>query len=199
MAFKYAVALTGGIGTGKSTASSLFMLNGFKIIDADKIAHSILDNSVSDIEKLFGSEFILKSNKVNRKLLGRLIFANKDEKTKLETFIHPKIFTAIKLESEKLDKFKFPYLIDIPLFFERKIYPIQKSIVIYAPKDLQISRVIKRDGFSEIDAIQRIDSQMSIEEKKSLANIVIDNSGSLNNLQAEIERVVKLISDFFVK
>jgi len=195
MAFKYAIALTGGIGTGKSTASALFMLNGFKIIDADKIAHSILDNSVSEIEKLFGSEFILKS-KVNRKLLGKMIFANKEAKKRLENFIHPKIFQAIQVESEKLDKFQFPYLIDIPLFFERKIYPIQKSVVIYAPKTLQISRVMKRDNFTEMEARQRIESQMSIEDKKLLADIVIDNSGSLKNLQLEIERVVKLISEF---
>jgi len=193
MYFKYAIALTGGIGTGKSTASSLFKLNGFKIIDADKIAHSILDNSVIEIEKLFGSQFIL-NNKVNRKLLGKLIFSNQDSKKELENFIHPKIYKEIEFESGKLDKFKFPYLIDIPLFFEKKTYPISKSLVIYAPKDLQISRVMKRDNFSKIEAKQRIESQMNIEEKKDLADIIIDNSKSLKHLQSEIERVVKPLS-----
>jgi len=194
MAFEYAVALTGGIGTGKSTASSLFMLNGFKIIDADKIAHSILDISHLEIAKLFGDNYII-NNQVNRPLLGKLIFSNKDEKKRLEDFIHPKIFDKIKIESEKLDKFKFPYLIDIPLFFERKIYPIKTSIVIYAKKETQINRVIKRDGFSREETISRIESQMNIEEKKRLASFIIDNSGSLKNLQSEIEKITKLIQN----
>jgi len=192
MAFQYAVALTGGIGTGKSTASSLFMLNGFKIIDADKIAHSILNLSYIEIEELFGKKYI-KNSKVDRKLLGQLIFSNKTEKIKLEKFIHPKIFDAIKIESTKLDRFKFPYLIDIPLFFERNNYPIDSSIVIYAPKDTQIKRVIDRDGFSKDETIQRVESQMDIDEKRKLATFVIDNSTSLKNLQSEIERVTKLI------
>lgn len=193
MAFKYAIALTGGIGTGKSTASSLFMLNGFKIIDADKIAHSILNNSSLEISNLFGKEYIKKDGKVNRPLLGKLIFQNKEEKLKLENFMHPQIFNSIEIESEKLDKFKFPYLIDIPLFFERKVYPIEKSITIYAPKNLQINRVIKRDGFSEVDAINRINSQMNIEEKKNLSTFILDNSSTLKNLQQEIERITEIL------
>ena len=194
MAFKYAIALTGGIGTGKSTASSLFMLNGFKIIDADKIAHSILDFSHLEIARLFGDEYV-SGGKVNRPILGKLIFSDKNAKQKLENFIHPKIFEEIKKESDKLDRFKFPYLIDIPLFFERKVYPIDLSIVIYAQKDVQIKRVIKRDGFSEEETIRRVESQMNIEKKKKLATFIIDNSGSLKNLQDEVERVKKLIQN----
>ena len=194
MAFEYAIALTGGIGTGKSTASSLFMLNGFKIIDADKIAHSILALSHLEIAELFGDEYILKGS-VNRPLLGKLIFRDKDAKKKLENFIHPKIFDEIKSQSEKLDRFKFPYLIDIPLFFERKLYPMKTSVVIYTPKEIQIQRVLKRDGFSEEETIRRIESQMDIEDKRSLATFIIDNSGSLKNLQSEIERVTKFLQN----
>ena len=117
MAFKYAIALTGGIATGKSTVASLLALNGMRVIDADKISHEILDNSISWIKEEFGEEFV-KNSKVHRAKLGSLIFSNIELKTKLENFLHPKIRNEIELRSAKQDEFKFPYLIDIPLFNE---------------------------------------------------------------------------------
>ncbi len=115
MSFKYAIALTGGIGTGKSSASALFSLNGFKVIDADKIAHSILKNNGLAIANMFGQEYVI-DGMVDRKSLGKLIFADQESRKKLEAFIHPKIFSAVEIESQKLENLRFPYLIDIPLF-----------------------------------------------------------------------------------
>ena len=194
MAFKYAVALTGGIGTGKSTSSALFKLNGFRVVDADKIAHQTLQESYQEIAKLFGEEYI-KNGEVNRPLLGKLIFSNQKAKRELEQLLHPKIFKKIERESEKLDKFNFPYIIDIPLFFERGNYPIANSIVVYTPKEIQIKRVMERDGFSKEDAIQRIESQIDIEEKRKRGDFIIDNSSSLSNLQLEVEKVSKKIKE----
>jgi len=197
MAFKYAIALTGGIGTGKSTSSSLFKLGGFKIIDADTIAHRVLANSQSEIKEMFGSQYIL-DGEVNRSLLGKLIFSDKGAKKRLEEFIHPLIFKEIERESEKLDIFKFPYIIDIPLFFERGVYPIKYSIVVYTPKEIQIERVMARDGFDRDEAIQRIEAQMDIEEKRKRGTFIIDNSLSLKHLQAEVDRVAKEIEKIFI-
>jgi dephospho-CoA kinase len=192
MAFKFAVALTGGIGTGKSSAVSLFKLQGFRVIDADSIAHETLQNEAEEIEKLFGKEFLI-DGVVDRKALGKLIFSDKKSKKELENLLHPKIFNRIEAESVRLDQFRFPYIIDIPLFFERGIYPVENSIVIYAPRELQIQRVIKRDSLSEDETIQRVDSQIDIEKKRESGTFIVDNSSSLKNLQKEIERVSKLI------
>jgi dephospho-CoA kinase len=194
MAFQFAIALTGGIGTGKSTLSALLQLNGLRIIDADKVAHETLQQSSDEVAELFGSQY-LDDGIVNRKKLGGLIFSDKSAKEKLENLLHPKIFKKIEAESEKLDKFKFPYLIDIPLFFETKRYPIENVIVVYSPKSLQIERVMDRDSVSKEEALRRIDSQISIEEKRDKASILVDNSGSLKELQSEAEKVVKKISE----
>ncbi len=197
MAFRYAVALTGGIGTGKSTSSALFQLYGFRVIDADKIAHTLLDLSYSEIATLFGKEYIDSEHRVIRPKLGKLVFSNKEAKERLEKLLHPKIFREIEKESEKLDRFQFPYLIDIPLFFENGNYPIEKSIVVYAPKEQQIERIIKRNNFTREEAIKRIEAQMDIEEKRKLATYVIDNSKDLPHLQSEVERVAKLLEGLF--
>ncbi len=198
MAFEFAIALTGGIATGKSTSSALFSLSGFKIIDADKIAHEILNKSIDEIKNMFGDEYIINNNIVDRKSLGKLIFSDCKAKKRLENFIHPKIFETIKTESEKLDIFKVPYLIDIPLFFERAgVYQIDKSILIYAPRENQLTRIISRDKISEIEANQRLNAQLPIDEKLNKATWIIKNIGSLKNLQNEIERVSNEIKEIF--
>ena len=165
MAFEYAIALTGGIATGKSTVASLLALNGMRVIDADSISHEILDASTSWVKETFGKEFI-NGLKVNRSKLGNIIFSNEDKKKILEEFLHPKIRAEIELRSIKQDGFKFPYLIDIPLFFENSAYDIEESVVVYTPSDVQLERYMKRNGYSEEESIKRISFQMSIDEKK---------------------------------
>lgn len=192
MAFKYAIALTGGIATGKSTVASLLALNGMRVIDADSISHKILDDSYAWVEENFGSKYV-DNSKVNRKKLGELIFSNKDKKKFLEDFLHPKIRQEIKKQSIKQDGFKFPYLIDIPLFFENGAYDIEESVVVYTPKDIQLQRYMKRDNYSENESTKRIDSQLSIDEKKQKATWVIDNSKNLKHLQQEVENFVEKI------
>ena len=190
--FKYAIALTGGIATGKSTVSNLFMLHGFLTIDADKITHKLLDQNYLKIADIFGKSYV-ENGKVIRKKLGALVFNDINEKKKLEDFLHPLIKEEIIKEALLFEKQEKPYLIDIPLFFENKNYNIKNSIVVYTPKNLQIKRLMHRDNCSEDEAIMRIDNQMDIEEKKALATFIIDNSKDLKNLQSEVERVKKLL------
>ncbi|MDD2837846.1 MAG: dephospho-CoA kinase [Sulfuricurvum sp.] len=196
MAFEYAIALTGGIATGKSTVASLLGLNGLRIIDADTISHRILDENAPWISERFGSEFI-KNGKVDRPALGKVIFADPASKKELEAFLHPKIRSAIEEQSEKQDALNYPYLIDIPLFFETASYPIKNSVVVYTPKTLQLERFMKRNGFSEEESLRRIESQMDIEEKKARATWVIDNSSNLKHLQNECERFVETIKGLY--
>ena len=185
--FEHAIVLTGGIATGKSTVASLFMLHGFLTIDADKIAHKILDENHEKISELFGSQYI-EDQKVLRKELGKLIFNDQKEKEKLENFIHPLIKNQIIEEAKVFEQQKKPYLIDIPLFFEKSNYDIKTSVVVYTPKDIQIQRLMNRDKCTKEEALSKINNQMDIEEKKSLATFVIDNSKDLKHLQSEVEQ-----------
>lgn len=192
--FKNAIVLTGGIATGKSTVASLFMLHGFLIIDADKVAHEVLDEEVDTIASLFGQEYI-KDAKVDRKKLGNLIFNDKEQKEKLECFVHPLIKQKIVEKAKVFELQNKPYLIDIPLFFEKGNYDIKSSVVVYTPKDIQIQRLMKRDNCTYDEAVVKIENQMDIEDKKEKGTYIIDNSKDLKNLQNEVERVKKLIVD----
>ena len=187
--FKNAIALTGGISTGKSTVCNLFKLHGFLTIDADLIAHRLLDENSDKIASMFGEKYV-ENGKVIRKELGKIIFSNEENKLKLEALLHPLIENEIIKESKIFEEQNKPYFVDIPLFFEKMHYPIPKSLVIYTPKDIQIQRLMKRDNIDENEAKLKISNQMDIEEKKKLADMVIDNSQNLKHLQAEVERII---------
>lgn len=188
MAFQYAYALTGGIATGKSTVVKRMAECGFRMIDADKIAHEVLDEEAEQIKTLFGEAFV-ENGKVNRKKLGALVFSDAEKRKALEALLHPIIYKKIAAASEKLDRRAEPYLVDIPLFYEGGRYAIANVIVVYAKPEQQLERAMKRDGLSREEAQARIDAQIDINEKRDNAMYVIDNSGSLAQLMSEIEHV----------
>lgn len=196
MAFENAIALTGGIAVGKSSTIAILSLYGFRCIDADKVAHQTLEEQKENIASMFGDD-IITNGKVDRKKLGLIVFHDKSKLDLLETLLHPLIHNKIAELSEIEEKRGFPYLIDIPLFFEKKSYNIAKSLVVYAPQNEQINRLMKRDGFSFEEATIRVNAQLDIETKKSLATYVIDNSGNLKQLQTECERArEQILKDF---
>jgi len=188
MAFRYAIVLTGSISTGKSTVSKLFASLGFHIIDADQIAHQVLDEQNQAIAEMFGKALI-HQGKVDRKALGAIVFVDSDKRKKLEALLHPLIYNEIERLSAQQDKLGKPYFIDIPLFFEGGRYPIEKSLVVYTTKEQQLERLIHREGYTEEEALSRIDTQIPVEEKCKRASYVIDNSGTLTQLEKECERV----------
>lgn len=190
--YEYAIALTGGIATGKSTVASLMKLHGIQIIDADEIAHELLDIHHKKIAEMFGEEFVRKG-RVLRTNLGKIIFSDEKKKKELEAFIHPLIRLEIEKRSAVFDSREFPYLIDIPLFFENKTYDIEQSVVVYTPPQIQLERYMKRNQLTEEEAMLRINSQMHIDEKKSMATWIIDNSLNLRHIQAEVEAFVDMI------
>ncbi len=196
MAFKYAIVLTGSISTGKSTVANFFSSDGFSIIDADKIAHQVLDEQHKVIAQMFGRKLI-KDNMIDRKELGSIVFKDNEKREELEALLHPLIYDKIKQLSKEEDKFKKPYFIDIPLFFEGDRYSIDKSLVIYTTKETQLKRLMQRDKHNRKEALSRIEIQMDIEEKRKLATYAIDNSGDLSELREEYERVKQeILGDF---
>ncbi len=170
---------------------------GYDIIDADAIAHEVLDIQSREIEEIFGSG-VITEGKVDRKALGAIVFADSQQRKKLEELVHPLIQRKIENISSILDELKKPYLIDIPLFYERGSYSIEKVIVVYVPRDLQINRLMQRNGLSKVEALQRIGAQMDIQQKRAGATYLIDNTGDLKHLRQECKRVDGEITSDFV-
>jgi len=196
MSFAYAVALTGGIATGKSSVAHYFKAFGFEIIDADSIAHEILDTQYLAIQDYFGAE-VIEGKRVNRKALGAIVFANEEKRKWLETRLHPLIYRAIEEASYLLDRKKKVYLVDIPLFFETKRYTIEKVLLVYTDKETQLARLMQRDSLNKEDALRRIASQMDIEQKRLYASYIIDNTGSKDALYTACKRVKdEIVGDF---
>jgi len=192
MKYKNAYVLTGGISTGKSTVGALLSMQGLRVIDADKIAHKVLDDSALKVADIFGSN-VLKDGKIIREVLGDIIFNNKDKRIKLEEIVHPLIYKEILLQADEMEKYNKPYLVDIPLFYERGNYPFSNVIVVYTPRATQLQRLIDRDKIAKEDALKRLEAQIDIEKKKNMANFVIDNSTDLKNLQKECDKLYNKI------
>ncbi|WP_191337539.1 dephospho-CoA kinase [Helicobacter pullorum] len=190
MSFRYAVALTGGIGSGKSTTSSLLRLYGYNVICADEISHQMLEKCKEEIIISFGKG-VLENSEVSRKRLGKIVFKDKEKRKTLEDILHPKIKEEITRQARELDKQEIPYFIDIPLFFETKNYPIKEVLLIFVPKEIQLQRLIKRNHLTTQEANERISLQIPMEEKKKKANYIIDNSKDLENLQREVEKYLQ--------
>jgi len=181
--------ITGGIATGKSTVCKIFKESGYEVVDADKIAHQELENSKDEIVRIFGNK-IVTNGKIDRKKLGNIIFADKKSKSKLEKVLHPKIRKEIEKIVEILEKEGKKYIVDIPLYFESGKYKADKVILVYAPKKLQLQRVMQRDKLSEKEALERIESQIKIEAKKQMSDIVIENTKDIKKLKDEVKNAI---------
>ena len=222
MKFKHAVVITGSIGSGKSAVCELLRDRGFEIIDADQISHCVLDRCAAQVAEIFGAQYVVqkdvqaanlnpqaefnaRSNEeisaahrasVDRKKLGELVFKDPAELAKLEALLHPKITAEILSQAQALEAKRKLYFVDIPLFFEGKRYEfLDKVVVVYAPKDTLIARVMKRNGLDHAAAKHRVELQMDIEQKRAMADFVIDNSGDFAALKVAVERFLKELKD----
>jgi len=193
------IGLTGGIVSGKSTVASMFRDLGAKIIDADKLGHSvILPNKPAwkKIVKIFGKDILQNDLTIDREKLGKIVFANQTLLKKLNEITHPEITKLIKKEinlarNETHNQEKI-LIIDAALIYEAKIDRfMNKIIVVYIDKDEQIRRLIKRNNLSKDEALQRIKSQMSMKEKVKMADYVIDNSSSLDKTKEQVKKIWK--------
>ncbi len=222
MKFKHAVVITGSIGSGKSAVCELLRDRGFEIIDADKISHDVLDRCAAQVAEIFGTQYVVQKDvqaanlnpqaefnarsdeeissatcaSVDRKKLGELVFKNPAELAKLEALLHPKITAEILSQAQALEAKGRLYFVDIPLFFEGKRYEFfDKVAVVYAPKDTLISRVMKRNGLDHAAAKHRVELQTNIEQKRAMADFVIDNRSDLAALKTAVERFLKELED----
>lgn len=196
---KNAFFVTASIACGKSTFIEIANSLGFKSISADNIAHEILDKYALELAQIF-SQFYKKNllkaeGKIDRKILGEIVFQNKEAKTILENFTHPKIRAKILEQMQILEQENKPFFVEIPLFFESGAYDdLGKVILIYAPKELSLKRIMQRDNLSLEAAKARLDSQMDIEKKLKKADFIIKNTGSYVDFRQECVKVIQNIS-----
>ncbi|TKX30383.1 dephospho-CoA kinase [Campylobacter sp. MIT 12-5580] len=189
--------VTASIACGKSTFMQIAKNKGFKVLNADMIAHELLDENALKIAGLFDDKSLIKEQKIDRKALANIVFNDHLAKEKLENFLHPKIRTEIIKQIELLKNFS-PIFVELPLFFETKAYfELGKSILIYAPKELSLKRLMQRDSLSKKEALQRLEAQMDIEKKLELADFVIKNEGNLEEFKQNCEEffdTIKLLN-----
>lgn len=189
------IGLTGSISTGKTQVSNFLRDKGEKVIDADLIAREVVDlkNVKEKIKKAFG-ENIYVDDKLDRSGLAEIVFRDEEKRQVLNEIEHPEIYRLIL---EEIKKSKGRVFVDIPLLFEseelNKKYNLNFDEIwlVYVDKKEQIKRLMKRDDISEDFALEKINSQMSLEEKKKLADLVIDNSRDLEDTFRQVEENLK--------
>lgn len=184
----FIVGLTGGIGSGKSVVGNLFRANGIKVVDADQGSREVVKPglpALSQISSWFGAEFILDDGTLNRPLLRNEIFNNAKSRDRLENLLHPLIKDWTNRELETAIS---PYaILESPLLLEMgQNAQVDRVLVVDIPRQLQIKRASSRDNSTpnQIQAI--INTQMSREQRLSLADDVIDNTCSLDDLQKKV-------------
>lgn len=181
------VGLSGGIASGKSSASKILKELGWNVICADELVKEIYkeEETLAFIQKNFKESF--KNGKINFKTLRELTFSSQKNRLKLENYIHPKLGFLLK---ENVSDSTTIY--DVPLLFEKNLETkFDLSICIYVPQSVQLERLIKRDHLSLELAKAMIDNQLDIEDKRKKADIVIKNTKNLNDLR----KVVKELSN----
>ena len=189
------VGLTGGIASGKSTVSEAFARLGAKVLDADKVAREVVlpgQPAWLKLQQAFGPEFFLPDGEVNRSKLRRLVFADPEERGKLNAIVHPEVMREIDFRFEQLTSSAehAVVLVDVPLLLEVEAADrFDRVVVVYVNETVQLDRLMERDGLSAEEASQALSTQIPLRDKVKQADFVIDNSGTLEETQAQVEKV----------
>lgn len=185
--------LTGGIATGKSTVAQMFVAKGVPLIDADVVAREVVARgqpALAEIAARFPG-VIGADGSLDRAALGARIFANPLERAALDAITHPRIRQAVLEKSLALAEAGTPRaLYDAPLLIENRLHEgLAGVVLVVAPRDVQRARLMARNQLDRAQADARIDSQMPLDEKRTAATWVIDNGGSVEATQAQVDRV----------
>ncbi|XP_050363369.1 dephospho-CoA kinase [Argentina anserina] len=189
------VGLTGGISSGKSTVSNLFKAHDIPVVDADVVARDVLKKGTRGWKKVvsaFGQDILQPDGEVDRPKLGQIVFSNPEKRQLLNRLLAPYISSGIFWEILKLWLKGFKVIVlDVPLLFEAKMDRWTKPIiVVWVDPETQLRRLMLRDRTSEVDARNRKDAQMSLDLKRTRADIVIDNTGSQEDLKGKFKSVL---------
>lgn len=179
------IGLTGGIASGKSTVSKTLKDLGAFIIDADETAHSVQEPhkpAWEDIVQCFGQEILNADLTINREKVGQIVFSDPDKLTVLNKLTHPRIMESLKDEFQRI-KASHPdaiVVLEVPLLYETFMERMCDEVwVVWVDRGTQTKRLMERNSYNQDEAIRRIESQLSLDEKARRADVVIDNRGSI--------------------
>ncbi|TMB75727.1 MAG: dephospho-CoA kinase [Chloroflexi bacterium] len=187
------IGLTGGAGSGKSTAAEMFRELGAAVIDADEASHAVYAPQTPGFDAVvreFGPEYV-RGGQVDRARLGELVFHDDDARRRLNAIVHPLVREWMAERTAEADRDGAEVVIhDVPLLFENGLEGLYSDVVlVYAPERVQIKRLVEGRGISEDRARAIIAAQLPIDEKRGRAQRVIDNSGSREVTRAQVNRV----------
>ncbi|RME89011.1 MAG: dephospho-CoA kinase [Candidatus Hydrogenedentota bacterium] len=200
MKYPNVFAITGVIGSGKSTVAKLLREAGETVLDADEYAKFILSEHyqeypelVQELKQRFGDQ-VIHEGKINRKKLGELVFANKQKLEELNQLIHPRVR---KLFEQDLLQYKGKRIFyDVPLLFEKNMQnDFAATIVVYAPEEIAIQRAANRLGLTKDQVKERMQNQISIEKKKKLADYVIENTQGMAELKEQVNMLLQTLEN----
>ena len=188
----FRIGLTGGIASGKSTVSAMLRQMGATVIDMDLIAREVTQpgsDALLSMSRRFGAGILNKDGSLRRDLVGKIVFTDSEDKKWLEALLHPLIRAQAEAEAQAaFNAGKRIVVFDVPLLFESGWNEWVDTIwTVYVPTGIQKERLQERDGFTEQEIMDRIASQWPIDEKAKRADVLIDNSGSLERTRQQVE------------
>jgi dephospho-CoA kinase len=197
----HVLGLTGGIASGKSTISGMLRSLGALVIDADAIAREVVmpgTAGFSAVVNAFGPTVVDCAGSLDRHLLADIIFSDSAAKHRLEKIVHPLVHEAIvqRLQEAKAASNVPLVVLDIPLLFESGIaLPLcDRTAVVWVPEKIQLARLMKRDNLTCDAALARIKSQLPLDQKRKMADICLDNSGSLQDTANQVQKVWRTLT-----
>ena len=190
------IGLTGGIASGKSTVTKMIRELGIPVIDADQVARDVVkvgEEAYTQIVATFGQDILQTNGEIDRAKLGAIVFHNEQERKKLNAIVHPAVRRRMMAEKEEyVQSGAKTIVLDIPLLFESELtHLIDKVIVVYVDDEVQLERLMKRNGFSKEEALARIRSQMSLREKVKKADAVINNNGTVEKTKQQLLQILR--------
>lgn len=194
------IGLTGGIGTGKSTVAALLRRRGIVVLDADQFVRELQQPGEEGLRRLvetFGDRILTPGGELDRPALARIAFSDAAARATLEGILHPLVRERMAAAHAAAVAQGADVIVhEIPLLFEsRDPDEFDATVLVYAPAEEQVQRLIRSRGMSEADARARVAAQLPIEEKRRLATHVIDNTGSIEDLEASLGRVWRQVVD----
>lgn len=190
------IGLTGGIASGKSTVAKMFSDLNIPVIDADVIAREVVEpgeRSYQQIVEVFGKDILNSDESINRSKLGSIIFSNKEKREQLNQIVHPAVRKRMLEKKEAyIKQGEKCVVLDIPLLFESKLTSlVDQTLIVYVDEKIQLKRLMERNQLSEKEAMNRIKSQMPLEEKAQLADELINNNNSMEESKKQLFNLLK--------
>jgi dephospho-CoA kinase len=192
------VGLTGGIASGKSTVAKILESLGAAIVNADTLSREVVEpgrEAWKEIVGTFGAEVLQPDQSLDRQKLRTIIFNNPNARRKLESIIHPRVRALAEQRIREHTAAGYGVIVyEVPLLFEGNLHEwLRPVILVGCDVDTQLQRLQQRDGLDRTQAQKHIDAQMSLAEKRRLADYVIENNGSLDELKRQVEAVLEKI------